>query len=394
MLPLVLADRHLLGLVEQDVGGLQDRVAEQPEARLAGAALGGLVLELRHPAQLAEPGQAAERPGQFGVLGHVALHEHRAPVGVQARGEQLGRGDPGPLPQPRRVLRHGDGVQVHHAVERVVGLLQGHPLAHRTQVVAEMEGVGGRLDAGERSWGWHAPQSRRRRVRARAAAGRVRTRGGLGQGTQMLPAARPPVRNWDQGWPGYQLEHVLGRLDRGQQAEGVGDRQRPGPVPHAQLAEQAGLHVLDGLRRDAERPRGLPDGMALGHGGQDVALPGGELGQPDRPGRVLVPPAPGRPRAAGASAWNPPPGIPGSPSAARQGSDRRSGPPRRARWPRWPARRRVPGSRTACCARVSPGCRGRRPGPSPASPDPPARPPAGPGASAPNARPPPAQVPA
>ena len=153
VLPLVLPDRHLLGLVEQDVGGLQDRVAEQPEARLPGAALGGLVLELRHPAQLAEPGQAAERPGQFGVLGHVALHEHRAPLRVKPGGEQLGRGDPGPLPQAGRVLRHGDGVQVHHAVERVVGLLQGHPLAHRTQVVAEMEGVGGRLDAGERSWG-------------------------------------------------------------------------------------------------------------------------------------------------------------------------------------------------------------------------------------------------
>ena len=38
VLPLVLADRHLVGLVQQDVGGLQDRVREQPDGRLVGAA--------------------------------------------------------------------------------------------------------------------------------------------------------------------------------------------------------------------------------------------------------------------------------------------------------------------------------------------------------------------
>ena len=32
MLPLVLADRHAVGLVEQDVRGLQDRVGEQADA--------------------------------------------------------------------------------------------------------------------------------------------------------------------------------------------------------------------------------------------------------------------------------------------------------------------------------------------------------------------------
>ena len=156
VLPLVLADRHLVGLVEQDVGGLQHRVAEQPEAGLLGAALGRLVLELGHPAQLAEPGQAAEHPGQLGVLRHVALHEHHAAVRVEPGREQLGGGHPGPLPQPGRVLRHGDRVQVHHAVERLVRLLERHPLAQRAQVVAEVEGVGGRLDAGEHAWPGHA----------------------------------------------------------------------------------------------------------------------------------------------------------------------------------------------------------------------------------------------
>ena len=43
----------------------------------------------------------------------------------------------------------GDRVQVDDAVERVVGVLQRHPLLERAEVVAEMERVGRRLDAGE-----------------------------------------------------------------------------------------------------------------------------------------------------------------------------------------------------------------------------------------------------
>ena len=40
VLALVLADRDLVGLVEQDVRGLQDRVGEQADGGAVGAALG------------------------------------------------------------------------------------------------------------------------------------------------------------------------------------------------------------------------------------------------------------------------------------------------------------------------------------------------------------------
>ena len=39
VLALVLADRHRVGLVEQDVGGLQDRVGEQADGGAVGAGL-------------------------------------------------------------------------------------------------------------------------------------------------------------------------------------------------------------------------------------------------------------------------------------------------------------------------------------------------------------------
>jgi hypothetical protein len=75
VLALVLADRHRVGPVEQDVGRLQDRVREQAHRGPVGSLLGGLVLELGHPARLAEPGDAPHHPAQLGVLGHVRLHE-------------------------------------------------------------------------------------------------------------------------------------------------------------------------------------------------------------------------------------------------------------------------------------------------------------------------------
>ena len=97
VLALVLADRHRVGLVEQDVGRLQDRVGEQAHRRALGALLGRLVLELRHPAGLAEAGDAAQHPAELGVLGHVGLHEQRAPLRVEPSGEQLRGRDPGAL---------------------------------------------------------------------------------------------------------------------------------------------------------------------------------------------------------------------------------------------------------------------------------------------------------
>ena len=89
VLALVLTDRHLVGLVDEDVGGLQHRVGEQPDRRAGGALALALVLELRHPAGLAEAGQALQHPRQLHVLGHVALHEQRAARGVHAEREQL-----------------------------------------------------------------------------------------------------------------------------------------------------------------------------------------------------------------------------------------------------------------------------------------------------------------
>src|SRR5215469_15664918 len=104
------------------------------------------------------------------MLGHVTLHEHRRGVRIQTCGKQLGSGNPSPAAELSRLLRKSDRVQVDYAVEGVVGLLQGHPLAQRTQVIADVEGVGCRLDAGEHAWSRHTPQSSLCAARRRADA--------------------------------------------------------------------------------------------------------------------------------------------------------------------------------------------------------------------------------
>ena len=87
---------------------------------------------------------------ELGVLGHLRLHEQRAPLRVEPERRAAGRRETRVrCAQQRRVVPGGDRVQVDHAVEGVVGVLHRHPVAHRAQVVAEVERVGGRLDAGE-----------------------------------------------------------------------------------------------------------------------------------------------------------------------------------------------------------------------------------------------------
>ena len=147
VLLLVLADRHVGGAVRQDVGGLEHRVDVQAGERLL-AVLARLVLELGHAVEPAERRDAVEDPGELGVRRHVALHEDGGVLGIQPGGQEPGRDLVGLGAQLRGLLRHGDRVQVDDAVDRLVLALQAHPVAHRAEIVAEVQ-LAARLDAGK-----------------------------------------------------------------------------------------------------------------------------------------------------------------------------------------------------------------------------------------------------
>ena len=146
MLALVVADRDEVGLVDQDVAGHQDRVAE--ESGRDGLLLVALLLELRHAAQLAEGGDARQQPGRFRMRRHVALEEDRRALRVEPGCEEHGREIERRLAELRRFVGDGDRVQVDNADEGLALFLGRGVLTKTAAEVAEVLGPCG-LDAGE-----------------------------------------------------------------------------------------------------------------------------------------------------------------------------------------------------------------------------------------------------
>ena len=146
MLTLVVADRDAIGAVEQDVARHQDRVREQAGGdELAPIRL---VLELRHPAELAVARDGREQPTRLGVRRHVALRKDGRAVRVEPGGDQYREEVERAVVQVARVVLDGDRVQVDDAEERLAELLCLRELAEAADVVAEVL-VARRLDARE-----------------------------------------------------------------------------------------------------------------------------------------------------------------------------------------------------------------------------------------------------
>ena len=186
MLLLVLADRDVRGLVDQDVGGHQRRIGEQAQRDVL-AVLAGLLLELRHAAHPAHAGDAVEDPGELRVLGHHRLVEDDLLVAVDA-GREEGRGDLARLRgELGGILPYGDRVLVDHAVEAFVVVLQAREVADGAEIVAEMEVTRG-LHAGK-----DAPLETARIVGGEVRVGRLRGAGrrvGHGCGLRVRSMAR------------------------------------------------------------------------------------------------------------------------------------------------------------------------------------------------------------
>ena len=108
--------------------------------------LGGLGLELRHAAQLAELGIAPQDPAQLRMLGHVALDKHDVLLRIQAAGDILSQLINAALAQRGGILPHGDSVHVHDAVQTVILVLQRHPVFDCAHIRAQRQ-IAARLNA-------------------------------------------------------------------------------------------------------------------------------------------------------------------------------------------------------------------------------------------------------
>ena len=138
VLALVVAHRHLVGLVEKDVGGLEHGVQEKARAHQLLLAR-RLVLELVHASELPVGGDRAQQPAELGVLVDVGLAKQDAALGIQPAGHQHGRGVEHVAGQRAGVVADAGGVQVDHAIDRRIRpLLPVQIAAHGADVVAEV----------------------------------------------------------------------------------------------------------------------------------------------------------------------------------------------------------------------------------------------------------------
>ena len=146
MLHLVLAHRHEIGAIQQNVRRLQDGIVQQP--RIHALLPLRFLLELCLPLQLAKGGDGVEDPLQLGMFLHGRLHEQRRDVRIDAGGQQRQCHLAPPHAQLVGIVRHRDGMVVDDADDGRLLMLQPHPVPDGPEVIADVEFARG-LDSAE-----------------------------------------------------------------------------------------------------------------------------------------------------------------------------------------------------------------------------------------------------
>jgi hypothetical protein len=141
MLILVLADRHLRRVVQQDVRGHQHRIGEQAQPHRPVA--GRLLLELDHPGRLPDMGQAFQQVVQLDVFRDLRLRDQRGAARIDAGGEQHGGLFERERPYRRWIVFSGERVQVRDHRDGLGSVLRGDQRADGAEQVAELQVPGG-----------------------------------------------------------------------------------------------------------------------------------------------------------------------------------------------------------------------------------------------------------
>ena len=138
---LVFAHRHEGRAVQQDVRGLQQRVAQEPiGGQVLFLELGLLVLVARHALEPAERRDHRQQQVQLGVLGHLRLHEQRGDSGIQARRQPVDEHLVDEFGELLGVfVARGQGMPVRDEEIALVLVLEVDPVLERAMVVAKMQ---------------------------------------------------------------------------------------------------------------------------------------------------------------------------------------------------------------------------------------------------------------
>ena len=138
MLFLILADRHMGRPIDENVSRHQSRIGIKAD-RGVFTILARFFLELGHAVQPAQTRDAIEHPSQFGMFGNLRLVEHNVLFGIDPAGQKGGCDLADALAQLRRILRHRDRVQIHHAINAIMAVLQRHEFGDGAEIIAQMQ---------------------------------------------------------------------------------------------------------------------------------------------------------------------------------------------------------------------------------------------------------------
>ena len=140
---LVAAHRHDVGLAEQDVRGLVDRVGQQQPADRGDAGGGRLVLDRGVALQLGDAHQAQERQHQLVERRDGRVREDRRPLGVEAGGDVVDDQAAHVAGDVAEGLAVGDHLVVGDELPDLrAALLEPDPVADRREVVPDVQGAG------------------------------------------------------------------------------------------------------------------------------------------------------------------------------------------------------------------------------------------------------------
>ena len=145
VLLLVFPDRHHVAVVDQDIGGHQDRVTKQADGR--GHAASQFVFIRMSAFQQSHGSDGGKNPGQLGHLRHIRLQKKRPALGVQPAGQKVDGHPATVFTQGLRVSHAGERMIIGDEIESLALGLEADGGAHHAEIVADVEDPAG-LNAG------------------------------------------------------------------------------------------------------------------------------------------------------------------------------------------------------------------------------------------------------
>ena len=138
---LVLAHRHLVGAIDQDIRAHQQRITQESVGReILVRQFFLLILVGRHAFQPAQRGDHGQQQIQFGMFRHARLDEQRGLRRIDARRQPVDDHVPHALLDDlRRIVVRGQRVPVGHKEQALVLVLHFHPILQHTMVMPQVQ---------------------------------------------------------------------------------------------------------------------------------------------------------------------------------------------------------------------------------------------------------------